>query len=299
VEIDGRDYAGKHLKLERTMPDGQVVTRTEQQLRESIMAELAAAELASLFGVNVAPIRVRRVPLTGPFERFEMITPWIPGRTLDGLTDAQIIAMKDQLADHRVFSLLLGDHDRKLDNYMVDAHGRLIGLDAGQGMMLPVGEYDADHQEEVLEECLNHWLRRSSGGFANDPFLLKQLRLEQSLLKQDMAPAIGRAVELFADPAGQKEIEERLGRAFSQVLEGKELEKAVGTAYELMKRRVEIMPSLKVNEGMQILNIPRNNFPNDEASLWKRSAALSPADGERGTRLVFASVTPFTLAWAA
>jgi hypothetical protein len=223
--------------------------------------ELIAAELADLFGVSV-PASTGRVvrDSSGQFQHVELVTRWKDGGTLSGKTAAEVIAVKDQMIDHRVFSMLIGDYDRKIDNYVLDSHGRLWGVDAGQARF-----FKRDIPSNLLvQHCHDHWLVRSRAFIDQEPWMRSQLLLEQSLTKKDMLPAIQRAKRIMGDRQKLAEIERRIRKTLSQVIDDPvELERHVSKALNTMQEQCSALDLLKFDgDG----NLIRNNLQSNAGS---------------------------------
>ena len=277
VTVDGQRYAVKYLEPIR---DADRVVTLEWQ-RDSAMVETVAPELADLFNAHLTAVRARpiRGSPDGDILRYEVVSLWQNGISMDKLSAAEIIGVKDQIADHRVFSMILGNYDCKLDNYILDMDTRrLVALDPGAGRLVPArriplpnGAYAPELDNAALvQECADHWYRRAH--FAKTapnpaPWLDNQILLERSLVWQDLLPAIKRAEQLFSSPAGLEEIKRRVRRGLSQVIEdADELARATEVAVQEMTERVRALRSIDMDGTFP--GVPRNGFPRHAECDW-------------------------------
>jgi hypothetical protein len=154
----------------------------------------------------------------GNVEKLYLVSRRVEGRSLSELTAGEIFLFKEELAQHRALSILLGDYDRKLDNYFVSKDGRLIAIDAAwadvRGEIARREGLPPD--DPFYMEGANgrdHWLSRF---FKDEAFLgpgapvtelwtpervfsRKGLVAEEALTYQDAKPAIDRILVLVAN----------------------------------------------------------------------------------------------------
>ncbi len=89
----------------------------------------------------------------------------IEGRPLSERSAAEVFLYREDLARHRAATLLVGDYDRHLGNYLVTKDGRLIPIDAGMGDVRGVrarsANWQADHPY-IMEGAFgrDHWYSR-------------------------------------------------------------------------------------------------------------------------------------------
>lgn len=260
---------------------------------KGIEAEMSVSSLQDLFGITGQRASIRKVastPAGTTGDVFEITTRWLDGPMLADLDSAQILVLKDQIANHKIFSLLLGDYDRHIKNYKV-IDGQLVYLDAGVGNLRGPTDALVDartlraQESQYLEGYydlhwfggrefggpIDHWWTRAkefcdqikSGRiptnteeFAKNAWLIKQKHLEECLTYQDCLPAIDRAEKIFAEPSRADELLRRLNDIMLKVHGDPTIARRAATqAFDTMKARAELL-----REKLKRLNT-RNNVP--------------------------------------
>jgi hypothetical protein len=218
--------------------------------------EAVGSAIAELFGANVSPAKARLVQGPDGLEA-EVVSRWVDGVDLDELAPGQLLSLKRQYAESRIFSMILGDYDRKMANFKFDPKtGQLITLDCGMAHVTVEGRV-------VLLETRDHWFNRAKGAPDKLP---KELLMEQSLTYQSMKPAIDRAKKVLAQSEG--ELRERIKKAMLEV-HGDEAkaELRTGMAMEAIRYRIE-----NLEDVLKDINKERNGFPMDldlaEQTVW-------------------------------
>jgi hypothetical protein len=260
---------------------------------KGIEAEMSVSSLQGLFGITGQKPSIRKVtrtPAGTTGDVFEITTRWLDGPMLADLDSAQILVLKEQIADHKIFSLLLGDYDRHIKNYKV-IDGQLVYLDAGVGNLRGPTDALVDartlraQESQYLEGYydrhwfggrefggpIDHWWTRAkefcdqikSGRiptnteeFTKNAWLIKQKYLEECLTYQDCMSAIDRAEKIFAEPSTADELLRRLNDIMLKVHGDPAIARRAATqAFDTMKTRAGLL-----RDKLKRLNT-RNNVP--------------------------------------
>jgi hypothetical protein len=249
-----------------------------QHCRNECYAELIASELAELFGINVPVATARTVvdQTTGEITHYVLVTRWVDGVSATEVEAAKLVAMKDQFADHRVFSAIMGDEDRHLGNYLIDAEGRLYTIDSGFGQFTHGIEH-FDNEERVAM-VMNRPINFAIANINNPdrPWAHGMALLEQSLIRSDLEPAIKRAQTLFQQQ--RDEIERRVSKALGQLIDNPaELKRATQVAMTEMEERLRALPNVKFDIiGPPIRNAEGEIVRQQTRNGYERFMKLAP-----------------------
>jgi hypothetical protein len=163
----------------------------------------------------------------------------VEGKTLDQLTAAEIFLYKEELSRHRALATLLGDYDRKIDNYIVTADGRLFAIDAGvadvRGERLAFLSRNPDAAYGLFMEGSwgrDHWLSRfykdeiTQGASAQTvelwatdksaQFSRKGLVAEEALTYQAAKPTVDRISDLM-QPGNEQRLRDMLTASYKKM----------------------------------------------------------------------------------
>jgi hypothetical protein len=224
-----------------------------------VEANVAHQELARALGFDVPAMEVRLVrDANGQIDKAFYVMRRVKGKQLAEYSAGEIFLFKDELSRHRALSTLLGDWDRKIDNYMV-MDGRLVSIDAGLADITGKRVRDAGWPVDAdftMEGGAgrDHWLSRffkdemCAVDAAGNPlgknapkielwepteeFARKGLVAEEALTYQAAKPMVNDILKLV-DPANEARLRKLLEDAFMKV-HGSETE-----IERLMKRFVE------------------------------------------------------------
>ncbi|HWY76892.1 MAG TPA: hypothetical protein VN281_14820 [Verrucomicrobiae bacterium] len=116
------DYVHDDGRIERKVID----------VANDVRCNLVHTELARAMAFDVSAMEVRVFyDAQGNAERAVYVMRKVKGKRLCDLSAAEIFLYKDELSRHRALAVLIGDYDRKLDNYLVTEQGHLVPIDAG------------------------------------------------------------------------------------------------------------------------------------------------------------------------
>jgi hypothetical protein len=172
---------------------------------------------------------------TGKIDEAMLVYRNVDGVQLADLTAAQIFQYRYELSRHRAVSLLLGDFDRKIDNYLITKDGRFVPIDHGwadpNGKNNVVGHLNVPPDAKTRMEGAfgrDHWLSQAYkkdifavyqgadpssipvnnlwGNDKWDIFTRKLLVAEQSLTYQAAKPTVDAINELVGDEARRRNL---------------------------------------------------------------------------------------------
>jgi len=275
--IEGNDeYFVKSVvhKTEGEITDaaGKVTIGTVREIDvlADVEANLAHTELARALGFDVPSMEVRIVyNELGQAEKAFYVMRKIKGGQLAELGAGDIFLFKDELSRHRALAILMGDFDRKIDNYMVMG-GRLVPIDAGladiTGARLKQAGFAADEAFAMDGQAgRDHWLSRfykdelcgkDSHGNAlgknaprielwepSEEFSRKGLVAEEALTYDAAKPTVDAIIDML-NPAKEEKLKKLLDRAFRKVYgnpgEVERLTKRALEARKAMKKSVDL-----------------------------------------------------------
>ncbi len=175
--------------------------------------------LRGRLGFDVPAMDVRFVyDAQGQVEQAIYVMRKVEGQQLADLSAAEIFLYKEELSRHRALAVVIGDYDRKIDNYLITKDGRLIPIDAGladvTGDRVRAAGFgvDADFTMEG-GAGRDHWYSRfyknelQEGKSAarvelwspNEEFARKGLVAEEALTYQAAKPTVQAIDELVKD----------------------------------------------------------------------------------------------------
>jgi hypothetical protein len=204
---------------------------------------------------------------------------YVEGTDLEHLDVGMQIVMKKKIARDRVLAALLGDHDRKMGNYLLAKNGDLVSLDhgmadlcaRGQGRLRQTvlslgGDAERDAIARVMKSSanVNHWRNRAAGLVAEaqktnsgfkDPEAMgalgrRILAVEDQLAYEDVAR--------FAEEVKKKLTPERMEQILGKHLSGDDLKAAV----EIFRVRRDCLDEVlrecfKPLKEVSMLSLPR------------------------------------------
>ncbi len=208
---------------------GGKLTPGTKELQRCVEAEVISAELKSALGFATPGIQVKSkwVMREGrpEMESAALIYRRIRGATLDTLSPAELFHLRDQVAEHRALAILLGDYDRKADNYMV-FQGVVHSLDGGQGDIraLRAAEFGSKVHPATISGIggNDHWYATAFANFKNatpkDSAILHATFLSEiSLTYQAAERGLRRVKTMLADPVQRAEVQGRVKEAFARL----------------------------------------------------------------------------------
>ncbi len=99
---------------------------------EDIQNNVVHTELARACGFDVPTMEARIIyDQSGRAVEAYYVMRKVVGKSMDQLTAAEIFLYREEWARHRALSVLIGDFDRKLDNYIITEEGHFVPIDAG------------------------------------------------------------------------------------------------------------------------------------------------------------------------
>lgn len=136
-DVEGHpDLFVKHIRHQFEYFDHTANKMVPAQLNilEDIENNLVHEQLARAMGFDVPAMEVRVIyDAEGHAVEAYYVMRKVEGRNLADMTAGEIYLYRHELARHRALSVLIGDYDRKLDNYIISREGHFIPIDAGQG----------------------------------------------------------------------------------------------------------------------------------------------------------------------
>ncbi|MBL9199062.1 MAG: hypothetical protein JNL39_01095 [Opitutaceae bacterium] len=207
---------------------GGKLTPGPKELERMIQGEVIAAELNAILGQATPGTNVKAKWIIGADGRPEMqsaslIYRYVPGDRVDLIEPADLFHLRDQLAEHRVLATLLGDYDRKPDNYKI-FNGVVYALDGGQAdiMALRAMEWGPNTHPATIGGIAgnDHWYVTAYMRL-DDPELAatyqKILLSELSLTYQAAERGIAKVKHLLGNPEMRATTKERLRAAFGRL----------------------------------------------------------------------------------
>jgi len=162
------------------------------------------------------------------------------GKEMMELTEATLLALKDDYAQQRVLRLWLGDTDGHLRNMLVTPEGRLMPIDFDFGSLKKDGflrqaGVSTSSQKEFLENALNFpaAIRQHAPGHASAPLYTWLDRIDGMLSYDEMAGMVKKIKELCADRGGDK-LKDMLRQSLPN-------EAAVKEAFEALTERAGLL----------------------------------------------------------
>lgn len=260
LKVDDR-YVYKELQT------GDKLAPDSLRLQTAAEAEAVHAVMARMMGLPSPGLRVRFTQWNGndPVKAV-IVSRYIGGRLASDLKPEELYMMKAQMARHRVLAVLLGDYDRKPDNYKVTNIAALFSLDAGQGdprgrIAESLGHLVDDPELMSGYLGLDHWWRNSFVQYTTDKeakapaFLDTIFFSETNLTYQDAAGAIAEARRVLSGDA--KDLRDEMRRLYKELYGGSALERSkpgliddfVNETVYCMRDRLE-----KLDEAFRSLN---------------------------------------------
>ncbi len=136
----------------------EIVEDVEIDILEDVQNNLIHEQLARAMGFDV-PVMEARIVYDANNRAVEAyyVMRKVKGTPLAEMTTADVFLYREELARHRALATLLGDFDRKLDNYIITAEGHFVPIDAGMAdvtgsrMRRSLFEYENNMRKAVLE----------------------------------------------------------------------------------------------------------------------------------------------------
>ncbi len=217
-------------------------TKTGNMVKETIdvLADvennLVHEQLARAMGFDVPAMEVRVIyNADGQAVEAYYVMRKVKGRTLDELTPGEIYLYRDELARHRSLSVLIGDYDRKLDNYIITEDGRFVPIDpgcadvAGARLRRWCDEkkipFQPDHPDTIGGRWgRDHWYANSIALAPGEEILTQKktifrkfLTVEEAMTFQGAEPAVIEIEKLFVNGSKATEAEARIALAYSKM----------------------------------------------------------------------------------
>lgn len=218
---------GRQFMIKEVLLGGKLTT-SAKELERMVQGEVISAELNALLGQATPGLNVKARWAVGEGGKAEMqaaslIYRYVPGSPLDALPAAKLFHVRDQMAEHRVLATLLGDYDRKPDNYKI-FNGVVHAIDGGQAdiMALRALEFGPKVHPATIGGIggNDHWYV-SAFQELNDPTRAaayqKILLSEMSLTYQAAERGIAKVKGMLGNPELRATTKERLRAAFGRV----------------------------------------------------------------------------------
>jgi hypothetical protein len=210
------DYFVKVVRTKTPFKDAQGVTQFKTiNVLEDVQGNMVHAEMARACGIDVPAMEVKFFyNPDGTVEKAVYVMRKVQGKLLSRMDAAEIFLYREELARHRALSVLLGDFDRKVDNYMVTAEGHLVAIDAGMcditGSRLARDAPGYTPTDKIVMEGYygrDHWLTRFFWNGEKkveiwDPdewFARKGLLAEEALTYQAAQPTVDELGKILAN----------------------------------------------------------------------------------------------------
>ena len=218
--------------FERINPKTKQMQPVEIDVLQDVENNLVHEQLARALGFDVPAMEVRiTYGADGRAIEAYYVMRKVEGRTLLNLKEGEIYLYRDELARHRALSVLIGDYDRKLDNYLITDDGRFVPIDAG------VADVTG---ERLVHECTknkiapqpdlpftidgtwgrDHWYAKSIAEAPGKEILTyektnfrKFLTAEESMTFQGAEPGVKAIEDLFVNGKNAAQAEGPLGNA--------------------------------------------------------------------------------------
>ena len=208
----------------------------EIDVLQDVENNLVHEQLARAIGFDVPAMEVRIIyDADGHALEAYYVMRKVQGRTLLDLKAGEIYLYRDELARHRALSVLIGDYDRKLDNYLITDDGRFVPIDAGVADV--TGERLVHECEKnkiayhpdlpfTIDGCWgrDHWYAKSIAEAPGEEILTfkktnfrKFLTAEESMTFQGAEPGVKAIEDLFVNGKSAAQAEELLTSAYSKI----------------------------------------------------------------------------------
>ncbi len=136
-EVEGHpDLFVKHIKheFERWNKKLGKMETVNINILEDVENNLLHEQLARAMGFDVPAMEARIIyDANGKEVEAYYVMRKVEGTPLANMTAGEIFLYREELARHKALATLIGDFDRKLDNYIITAEGHFVPIDAGMG----------------------------------------------------------------------------------------------------------------------------------------------------------------------
>jgi hypothetical protein len=146
--VEGRsDLFVKRVRknFERYNKETKAIEQVEINVMEDVENNLIHEQLARAMGFDVPAMEVRIIyDANGNAVEAYYVMRKVEGQVLSEMSAGEIYLYREELARHRALATLMGDFDRKLDNYIITKDGHFVPIDAGMADV---------SSERLIREC--------------------------------------------------------------------------------------------------------------------------------------------------
>lgn len=238
-DVEGHpDLFVKHIrhKFEYFDPKAKKMVQAELNVLEDIENNLVHEQLARAMGFDVPAMEVRVIyDAEGHAVEAYYVMRKVEGRNLADLTAGEIYLYRHELARHRALATLIGDYDRKLDNYIITSEGHFIPIDAGQAdvtgdrVTKQFADANRPHKPDLTFTIegrggRDHWYNRALLNAPGPEILTYEKTLfrkfligEEAMTFQGAEPAVIAIENYFVKGTKAAEAEKLIGDAYSKM----------------------------------------------------------------------------------
>jgi hypothetical protein len=196
----------------------------------------------------------------------------VEGKVLADMTPGEIYLYREELARHRALATLMGDFDRKLDNYIITKEGHFVPIDAGMGdasgerLVRWCTEEKRTYAPDLLFTIdgrygRDHWYAQAVAKTAGKELLTERMTLfrkfllsEESMTFQGAEAIVIEIEKYFVNGTKAAEAEKLIGDAYRKMLIDKSIKrlaelKGVNLADPYM--RTVLLQEVLANPGIQ------------------------------------------------
>jgi hypothetical protein len=256
--------------FERYNKETKVMEKVEIEVLEDVENNLIHEQLARAMGFDVPATEVRVIyDAQGQAVEAYYVMRKVEGRVLADMSAGEIYLYREELARHRALATLMGDFDRKLDNYIITNDGHFVPIDPGMA--------DAT-SARLIRECKKESIEyRADLPFTIDGFYGRDHWYAKAIAKTPGAELLTEEKTLFrkllvAEESmtfqGAEATVIEIEKYFVNGAKGAEAEKLISDAYRKMhldrktKKLAELKgvnpadPAVRAALEQEILNMP-------------------------------------------
>jgi hypothetical protein len=185
------------------------------------------------------------------------------------MTAGEIYLYRHELARHRALAILIGDYDRKLDNYIITSEGHFVPIDAGQGdvtgerITKQFAEANKPHKADLTFTIegrggRDHWYNRVLINAPGSEILTYEKTLfrkflmgEEAMTFQGAEPVVIAIENYFVKGTKAAEAERLIGDAYKKMY----VEKAIRRQAELKGSNLAD-PAVRAAIEQEVVNNP-------------------------------------------